>query len=104
MMQMLPWENVPILRNQEVYRMPSIWSISAILNRNFHNQEQARTYPLIDPLHAFYLLNPGGDLSDTQAEFEKWFKDQNLEVISHICLYFSMQGKCFSKHINMTFL
>ena len=60
--------------------MPSVWSISARLNRSYGNQEQVRTFPFIDPLDAFYLLNPDGDLSGTQTDFENWFKDQNLEV------------------------
>ncbi|XP_021889373.1 separase isoform X3 [Carica papaya] len=81
--QMLPWENIPILRNQEVYRMPSVGSISAILNRSHHHEEElsqiVASFPLIDPLDAFYLLNPSGDLSSTQLEFETWFRDQNLE-------------------------
>ncbi|KAG6652968.1 separase isoform X5 [Carya illinoinensis] len=81
--QMLPWENLPILRNQEVYRMPSVGSISAALDRSHHHQEQVgkivASFPLIDPLDAFYLLNPSGDLSSTQVEFEKWFRDQNME-------------------------
>ncbi|XP_040366322.1 separase isoform X3 [Rosa chinensis] len=81
--QMLPWENLPILRNQEVYRMPSVGSISATANRNYHNQDQVQSivtsFPLIDPLDAFYLLNPSGDLNYTQNEFETWFRDQNLE-------------------------
>ncbi|XP_059648132.1 separase [Cornus florida] len=81
--QMLPWENLPLLRSQEVYRMPSVGCISATLDRCLHRKEQvgrnAVVFPLIDPLDAFYLLNPSGDLSSTQVEFEKWFKDQNLE-------------------------
>ncbi|XVE94021.1 hypothetical protein REPUB_Repub01dG0244400 [Reevesia pubescens] len=81
--QMLPWESIPILRQQEVYRMPSVGSISMILERSWHYQEQvdrnAAAFPLIDPLDAFYLLNPSGDLSSTLAEFEKWFRDQNFE-------------------------
>ena len=81
---MLPWENIPVLRTREVYRMPSIGSISAILDRSHHHQEQAgmnaAAFPLIDPLDAFYLLNPSGDLSSSQAAFEKWFRDQNIEV------------------------
>ena len=64
--------------------MPSVGSISAILDRSHHYQELAGTnpaaFPLIDPLDAFYLLNPSGDLSSSQAAFEKWFRDQNLEV------------------------
>ncbi|XP_030477632.1 separase isoform X2 [Cannabis sativa] len=77
--QMLPWENIPVLRTQEVYRMPSIWSISARLDKSYHCQDQVKTFPFIDPLDAFYLLNPDGDLSCTQNEFENWFKDQQLE-------------------------
>nr|XP_011462140.1 PREDICTED: separase [Fragaria vesca subsp. vesca] len=81
--QMLPWENLPVLRNQEVYRMPSVGSILATANRNYQNQDQVQSiatlFPLIDPLDAFYLLNPSGDLNYTQNEFETWFRDQNLE-------------------------
>lgn len=66
--------------------MPSIGSICLTLQRSCHHQEQVgrivATYPLIDPLDAFYLLNPSGDLNGTQVDFESWFRDQNLEVIS----------------------
>lgn len=69
--------------------MPSVGSISAILNRSHHHEEElsqiVASFPLIDPLDAFYLLNPSGDLSSTQLEFETWFRDQNLEVIPHLC-------------------
>ncbi|KAK4438264.1 Separase [Sesamum alatum] len=81
--QMLPWENLPILRNKEVYRMPSVGSIFATLDRCCQNEEQFETknpaFPFIDPLDSYYLLNPDGDLSRTQVEFENWFKDQNME-------------------------
>ncbi|KAF8411822.1 hypothetical protein HHK36_004381 [Tetracentron sinense] len=81
--QMLPWENLPILRKQEVYRMPSVGSISATLIRNCHTQgisgRIAAAFPSIDPLDAFYLLNPSGDLGGTQVEFEDWFRDQKFE-------------------------
>ncbi|XP_065870788.1 separase isoform X2 [Euphorbia lathyris] len=81
--QMIPWENLPVLRNQEVYRMPSVGSIFLTLDRSCKHQDQVgnivAAFPLIDPLDAFYLLNPSGDLSSTQVEFENWFRDQNLE-------------------------
>ncbi|XP_058750289.1 separase-like isoform X2 [Vicia villosa] len=81
--QMLPWENFPILRNQEIYRMPSVSSISAVLdNGNNHKEQVGRNlmpFPNIDPLDAFYLINPDGDLVGTQLEFENYFRDQNLE-------------------------
>ncbi|KAI3774516.1 hypothetical protein L1987_49074 [Smallanthus sonchifolius] len=81
--QMLPWESLPVLRNQEVYRMPSVASISCTYDRCCHFQEKvgedSSLFPMIDPLDAYYLLNPGGDLYRTEAEFGNWFKDQNFE-------------------------
>lgn len=81
--QMLPWESLPVLRNQEVYRMPSIGSIFATLDRchQCHRQvgKEQIALPMIDPLDAFYLLNPSGDLIHSQAEFEDWFRNQNWE-------------------------
>ncbi|XP_073125634.1 separase isoform X2 [Henckelia pumila] len=82
-LQMLPWENLPILRNQEVYRMPSVDSIFVTLDRCCQNQEligpAIPAIPLIDPLDSYYLLNPDGDLRRTEVEFENWFKDKNIE-------------------------
>ncbi|GJS63270.1 separase [Tanacetum coccineum] len=82
--QMLPWESMPLLKNQEVYRMPSVASISCTYNRCCRVQEKVgkkfAVFPMIDPLDAYYLLNPGGDLSETQARFEAWFIEHNLEV------------------------
>ncbi|XP_076893503.1 separase-like isoform X3 [Bidens hawaiensis] len=82
-LQMLPWESLPVLRNQEVYRMPSVASILCTYNRCCQFEEKvgkdSSPFPMIDPLDAYYLLNPGGDLSNTEAAFGNWFKDQNLE-------------------------
>ncbi|OWM84928.1 hypothetical protein CDL15_Pgr027715 [Punica granatum] len=82
--QMLPWENFPILRSQEVYRMPSVGSISVTIDRSRNRREHvgkvAAAFPFIDPLDAFFLLNPGGDLRSTQIEFENWFRDHKLEA------------------------
>lgn len=64
--------------------MPSVSSISAVLDKGSKHQEQVERnlmpFPSIDPLDAFYLLNPDGDLDGTQIEFENWFRGQNLEV------------------------
>ncbi|GAB2227729.1 hypothetical protein Droror1_Dr00009556 [Drosera rotundifolia] len=54
------------------------------LQRSVKHQEEAQSlqaiFPLIDPLDAFYLLNPSGDLNNTQVEFEEWFKSEQLQV------------------------
>ncbi|KAK4751903.1 hypothetical protein SAY87_020701 [Trapa incisa] len=82
-LQMFPWENMPVLRNQEVYRMPSVASILMTIDRSHKYQDDvgdvASAFPFIDPLDAFFLLNPGGDLKSTQVEFENWFRDHKLE-------------------------
>ncbi|PKU85864.1 separase [Dendrobium catenatum] len=81
-LQMLSWENMPILKNQEVYRMPSLGSI--LLKLNQHCSEKKNTFevnlPYIDPFRAYYLLNPSGDLSYTQQQFEEWFRNHKWEV------------------------
>ncbi|VFQ59063.1 unnamed protein product [Cuscuta campestris] len=89
-LQMLPWENLPILRDQEVYRMPSVGAITATLLKRCLHQETLEegdglnSIPFIDPLDSYYVLNPSGDLSSTQAEFENWFNEQNFEGKSGI--------------------
>ncbi|KAJ8572576.1 hypothetical protein K7X08_009087 [Anisodus acutangulus] len=62
--QMLPWENLPVLRNQQQVQMRG----STIQRVPSHS------IPLIDPLDSYYLLNPSGDLSSTQSEFENRFR------------------------------
>lgn len=107
---MLPWESLPILRNQEVYRMPSVGSIFTSLHR--YGQEKlgkgSMVFPSIDPLDAYYLLNPSGDLSSTEVEFDKWFKDQNLEVtflnIHFLCLSFARREEQKPRALLMVFL
>ncbi|KAL5992926.1 hypothetical protein ACLOJK_013845 [Asimina triloba] len=73
---MLPWENIPVLRKHEVYRMPSVDSISTAMNRSRIPQLHAN-FPSIDPMNAYYLLNPSGDLRSTQDEFEEYFRNRN---------------------------
>lgn len=66
--------------------MPSIGSIFATLDKScsHHKKDEAfgTIIPAVDPVNAYYLLNPSGDLNDTQVEFEQWFRSQEWEVIS----------------------
>ncbi|KAK9934202.1 hypothetical protein M0R45_021354 [Rubus argutus] len=59
--QMLPFERFPIMRDQEVYRMPSVESIFNIMKK--HSESQI---PFIDPKQSFVLLN--SDQSFPNAE------------------------------------
>jgi hypothetical protein len=60
----LPWESMPALRSCSVSRMicPSIcFAAAAVHPKN------------VDTRNAYYVINPGGDLIDTQNFFEPWF-------------------------------
>ncbi|KAI8918729.1 peptidase family C50-domain-containing protein [Entophlyctis helioformis] len=64
--QHLPWESLPILRGQPVSRVPSC----AMLARLLSTRRVSGGRLTVDPSKAFYVLNPSGDLSRTQSEFE----------------------------------
>lgn len=79
---MLPWENLPVLRNQEIYRMPSMGSIFLALSRTHNRYEDGIVppFPVINPSNTFYLLNPSGDLSSTEEEFDQLFRNYEWQV------------------------
>ena len=56
----------------------SKWKTNKVLRKNPWSiaLEQLSKLPVMDPYNAFYLLNPSGDLSNTESTFEDWFKNQ----------------------------
>ncbi|KAL4372623.1 hypothetical protein AHAS_Ahas05G0000300 [Arachis hypogaea] len=100
--QMLPWENIPILRQLEVYRMPSVSSISALGDTGSRSQKEAGrkcpSFPSIDPLHAFYILNPDGTVPECQNEFENWFKENNLKGNTGLAPTRKLWASALEKH------
>ena len=100
----MPWESLPLLREQRVYRMPSVASTLALLahcsqsgtdrwqDSTGHGKAGSRGRGqklsvrkvveaetdgvAIDPDNGFFLLNPGGDLEGTQAALEELFREQ----------------------------
>lgn len=65
--------------------MPSVTSIFALLKQMHNGRGLARRsetpFPLVNPFDAYFLLNPSGDLRETQTEFEDLFKREMTEVI-----------------------
>ncbi len=59
-----PWESMPALRDCSMSRMicPSICFAAAAAHPKS-----------VDTRNAYYIINPGGDLVDTQNFFEPWF-------------------------------
>jgi hypothetical protein len=85
-LQMFPLESMPILRSQSVSRLPCL---SFLRDRILYTQAHATkdafedfgvcssnvwTDFSVSKRSAYYVLNPGGDLKDTQKEFEPLFK------------------------------
>ncbi|KAI8639658.1 peptidase family C50-domain-containing protein [Parasitella parasitica] len=88
-LQMFPVESMPVLRSQPASRLPCL---SFLRDRILYTQSQNAKEAYDDfgfsaPSEwadltvsrdsAFYVLNPGGDLKDTQKEFEPIFRDMS---------------------------
>lgn len=67
----LPWESIPILKNQSISRMPSASKLADLY-------EQAA--PEINT--AFYVLNPGTDLKRTEGKFGAVFEENGFNGVS----------------------
>nr|XP_006819432.1 PREDICTED: uncharacterized protein LOC102810216 [Saccoglossus kowalevskii] len=72
--QQLPWESLSIINasKQSISRMPSIQFILS------HLQERSNEHSVlshgVNPSKTSYVVNPSGDLANTQKAFEDWFK------------------------------
>ena len=73
-LQFLPWESVPGLTGQKLYRLPSLTcAVAARANQAINDADVGLQNAWIDPYSAYYALNPSGDLAATQETFESWF-------------------------------
>ncbi|KAI0344016.1 hypothetical protein BDW22DRAFT_1114942 [Trametopsis cervina] len=76
--QGIPWESIPILRGQSVSRIPSI---DFLLDRvqyasSVRGTAEASTEAFtINPRETFFVLNPSGDLKNTEGRFINWLQD-----------------------------
>ncbi|BGP39728.1 separin protein [Rhodotorula kratochvilovae] len=80
-LQAFPWESLPCLQGRSVSRLPSL----AFL-RDRLDLAAARAAPdapphevIVDPSRTSFVLNPGGDLKNTQKTFEPWLEEQTQE-------------------------
>lgn len=99
---MLPWESMPVLKYEEVYRMPSVANIlySYEICRHIQNKgvHHSVFFPMItiDPLDAFYLANPSRDLPKIDKVFSRWFENYKLKV-SMITFIMSIMNMIMNK-------
>lgn len=68
----LPWESLPVLRARSVSRVPALEFIGAA-----HDPHDApEPLATLDPRSTAYLLNPGGDLTRSEARFAPLLRAQ----------------------------
>ncbi|KAK3575127.1 hypothetical protein QTP86_020811 [Hemibagrus guttatus] len=76
-LQKLPWENISCLKPCSVTRMPSL---HAVLGHS-HFQEVDPDCVLsrgVDPQQVYFVLNPDGNLPDTEKRFRDWFTGERV--------------------------
>lgn len=73
-----PWESIPGWDKVRIFRCPNLQVAAATSLRHHETQDPAGPgEPLsVNPWDSYYLLNPDGDLNDTQSTFEDWFRDK----------------------------
>ncbi|XP_077054466.1 separin isoform X1 [Siphateles boraxobius] len=76
-LQRLPWENIACLKSCSVTRMPSL---HAVLGHS-HLKEMDSSCVLscgVNPEKVYYVLNPDGNLPDTENRFKEWFTGEKV--------------------------
>ena len=76
--QGIPWESIPILRSQSVSRIPSMDFLMDRLHyaRSMRGESKKPVDRLVvDPRKAFFVLNPSGDLKNTEGRFVDWLEE-----------------------------
>ncbi|GAA5874618.1 hypothetical protein JCM3774_004663 [Rhodotorula dairenensis] len=72
-----PWESIPCLRGRSVSRIPSLSFLRDRLDLAALRGANTFLDVFVDPGRTSYILNPGGDLKNTQQTFEPWLKEQS---------------------------
>eukprot|EP00062_Callorhinchus_milii_P025013 gi/632985547/ref/XP_007909742.1/ PREDICTED: separin-like [Callorhinchus milii] len=72
-LQRLPWESVPVLRTRAVTRVPSLPFLLSYVVTKQHGVSSLITEG-VDPTRVFYVLNPQGNLPNTEKTFKDWFQ------------------------------
>jgi separase len=70
-LHMFPWESLPCLRGKSVSRLPSLGSL---MERVVDSPSEGPSWPNIAANRGFFILNPDGDLTHTQSQFENTFE------------------------------
>ena len=66
-LHMFPWESLPCLRGKSVSRLPSLGSL---MERVVDSPSEGPSWPNVAANRGYFILNPDGDLTHTQSQFE----------------------------------
>ncbi|XP_054751240.2 separin-like [Lytechinus pictus] len=73
--QQLPWESMPILHEWPVCRLPNLHFLMSHLRASKSGANVLGKG--INPDKTYFILNPMGDLDNTQKTFQDWFQKEN---------------------------
>ncbi|KAK4699322.1 separase, partial [Phenoliferia sp. Uapishka_3] len=74
-LQSFPWESIPCLRGRSVSRLPSLAFLRDridLARLQSPSSEQDSCDLIVDSKRTSFVLNPSGDLKNTQSTFEPW--------------------------------
>ncbi|TRY63276.1 hypothetical protein TCAL_04651 [Tigriopus californicus] len=75
--QLLPWEALPMMKNQQCSRVPSLFFLASLYAS--HHQNKASVAKVgVNNEKIFYVLNPNNDLQKTQDRLESPFRALSL--------------------------
>ncbi|XP_072539170.1 separin [Salminus brasiliensis] len=74
-LQKLPWENISCLKPRSVSRMPSL---HAVLGHSYLQKMNSDCVLSrgVDPQQVYFVLNPDGNLPETENRFRDWFTSE----------------------------
>ena len=80
-LQAFPWESLPCLQGRSVSRLPALSFLRDRLDHAAaHASLEAPPHEVVvDHGRTAFVLNPGGDLKNTQKTFEPWLDEQARE-------------------------
>ncbi|SCZ93128.1 BZ3500_MvSof-1268-A1-R1_Chr6-2g08479 [Microbotryum saponariae] len=77
--QGFPWESLPCLQGISISRLPSLAFLRDRLELARSRSDDGSHEYIVDPRRTSYVVNPGGDLKNTQARFEPWLETKAAE-------------------------
>ncbi|XP_053492769.1 separin isoform X2 [Ictalurus furcatus] len=71
-LQKLPWENISCLKSRSVTRMPSLHTVLGHSHLREVDPDCVLSHG-VDPQRVYFVLNPDGNLPETEKRFRDWF-------------------------------